>query len=406
MEVVENVVIVGAGIAGLATSLGLHRLGIKSLVLESSDKLRSEGFCFATWTNAWRALDALGVGAILRANHRELTGIVSTSTITGLTTAQVSFNDIYLPSDHEFRCVNRKVLMGTMEKELPKGTIRYSSKVVQIQDSGFYKSIHFADGKILKTKVLIGCDGVNSVVAKYLGFSKPYFLGRSAIRGFVEFEDGHGLELKSMHFVGEGVKYGIIPTDDHGVYWFFSKDKDIEEDPAKMKEYILRNLGKVPDKIRGVFEKTDLNSIICSPLRLRLPWELLYGNISRDNVCVAGDALHAMTPDIGQGACSSLEDSVVLARVLGEVLMEKSSGLRQENDVENEHRRIGNGLEKFARERRWRSFDLVLTSYIVGFIRQSDGVVMKYLRDGMLAKFLGGIGLKKSIFDCGKLNVN
>ncbi|KAK4492673.1 hypothetical protein RD792_003493 [Penstemon davidsonii] len=341
MEVVENVVIVGAGIAGLATSLGLHRLGIKSLVLESADILRSEGFCFATWTNAWRALDALGIGSILRANHHKLTGIVSTSTITGLTTAQVSFSDIDLPSDHEFRCVNRKVLMGTMEKELPKGTIRYSSKVVQIQDSGFYKSIHLADGKILKTKMF-----------------------------------------------------------DYG------SDKDIEEDPAKMKEYILRNLGKVPDKIKGVFEKTDLNSIICSPLRLRLPWELLYGNISRDNVCVAGDALHPMTPDIGQGACSSLEDSVVLARVLGDVLMEKSSGLRQENDEENEHRRIKYGLEKFARERRWRSFDLVLTSYMVGFIRQSDGVVMKYLRDGMLAKFLGGIGLKKSIFDCGKLNVN
>ncbi|CAI0468818.1 unnamed protein product [Linum tenue] len=62
----EKVVIVGAGIAGLATSLALHRLGIKSLVLESAASLRITGFALGTWTNAWRALDALGLGDGLR----------------------------------------------------------------------------------------------------------------------------------------------------------------------------------------------------------------------------------------------------------------------------------------------------------------------------------------------------
>ncbi|KAF1878766.1 hypothetical protein Lal_00047438 [Lupinus albus] len=65
----EDIVIVGAGIAGLTTSLGLHRLGIQSLVLESSQSLRAAGFAFATWTNAWKALDAVGVGDILRHQH-------------------------------------------------------------------------------------------------------------------------------------------------------------------------------------------------------------------------------------------------------------------------------------------------------------------------------------------------
>lgn len=62
MEGVESeIVIVGAGIAGLTTSLGLHRLGIQSLVLESSDSLRVTGFAFTTWTNAWRAMDEIGM---------------------------------------------------------------------------------------------------------------------------------------------------------------------------------------------------------------------------------------------------------------------------------------------------------------------------------------------------------
>jgi hypothetical protein len=63
-----EVVIVGAGIAGLATALALHRVGIKSLVLESAPGPRDGGAAIALWRNAWRALDVLGVGEKLR--HR------------------------------------------------------------------------------------------------------------------------------------------------------------------------------------------------------------------------------------------------------------------------------------------------------------------------------------------------
>lgn len=57
----EEVVIVGAGIAGLATALALKRLGIPSLVLERSDALRTTGASLTLFPNAWRALDSLGV---------------------------------------------------------------------------------------------------------------------------------------------------------------------------------------------------------------------------------------------------------------------------------------------------------------------------------------------------------
>ncbi|KAL2231712.1 UNVERIFIED_CONTAM: Monooxygenase 2 [Sesamum indicum] len=382
---VEDVVIVGAGIAGLATSLGLHRLGIRSLVVESGDSLRTSGFALGIWTNGWRALDALGLGDILRSNHKQLTGG---------------------KSDHELRAVNRKVLLETLESELPKGTIRFSSKVVHIETDHHhhFNSLHLADGTVLQTKVLIGCDGVNSVVARFLGFSNPSFAGRSAVRGLVHFENGHGFEPKFMQFFGKGIRYGVIPCDDRTVYWFFAfsplqeTETEVEEDPAKLKQFILSKLGKVSDHIRAVFEKTQVQNMVCSPLRFRLPWELLWGNISKDSVCVAGDALHPMTPDLGQGGCAALEDSIVLARVLAEALKEKAS--------EKEHQRIQKGLEKFARERRWRSIDLISTAYMVGLMQQSDGVVMSFVRDKIMARFMAGMLLKKAGFDCGKLTVS
>ena len=175
-----------------------------------------------------------------------------------------------------------------------------------------------------------------------------------------------------------------------------------------MKQFVLSKLGNeyIPDEIKTIVENTELDSIISSPLRYRHPWELLWGNISKENVCVAGDALHPMTPDIGQGGCAALEDGVVLARCLaGALLKEQSEETKGKGDREREeYKRIEMGLKKYAKERRWRSIDLISTAYIVGFVQQGDGKVTTFFRDNILAAFLAGLVLKRADFDCGKLS--
>ncbi|KAK4405365.1 Monooxygenase 3 [Sesamum angolense] len=268
---VEDVVIVGAGIAGLATALGLHRLGIRSLVLESGDSLRTSGFAleYGRMVGGHLMLLALETSFVQSTNGLQ-GGIITTSVISGLTTSQLPFTAIHSWGDLEFRFVNRKVLLETLETELPKGTIRFSSKVVRIETDHHhhFNSIHLADGTVLQSKVLIGCDGVNSVVARFLGFSKPSFAGRSTVRGLVDFENGHGFEPKLTQFVGKGMRYGVIPCDDRTMYWFFTfsptpQDRKVEEDPIKLKQFILSKLGKVSDNIRAVFEKTQVQNMQC-----------------------------------------------------------------------------------------------------------------------------------------------
>lgn len=85
----------------------------------------------------------------------------------------------------------------------------------------------------------------------------------------------------------------------------------MEGDPAKVKQFVLDNLGKVPDELREIVESTVLETIISARLRYRKPWELQWGSISKDNVCVVGDALHPMTPDLAQGRSAALEDGIV-----------------------------------------------------------------------------------------------
>ncbi|CAI0468815.1 unnamed protein product [Linum tenue] len=405
----EEVVIVGAGIAGLATSLALHRLGIRSLVLESAPSLRVTGFALATWTNAWRALDALGLGDALRQQHKLIDGVVLASTITEQTSAEVPFSG----NGHEARCVQRKLLLEAMEKELPVGTIKYSSNVVSMEDSesdsGFLvKSLHLSDGTVIETKVLIGCDGVNSMVANWLGFSKAAFTGRSAVRSVAIFPQGHEFGSKFLLFVGKGFRAGCIACDDKTLYWFFTwtpstQEKDLQDNPAKLKEFVLSKLQNTPN-MKKVVENTETERIMSSPLRYRRPWEVLMGNISKGNVCVAGDALHPMTPDIGQGGCSALEDGVTLGRCLAEALKKQSSGLGSEEIGKEESKRIEAGLSRYAKERRWRSFELIATSYLVGRVQQSEGKIGTFVRDHVLAKFLAGLLLKRAEFDCGKLS--
>ncbi|KAK8314860.1 hypothetical protein V6Z12_D01G200300 [Gossypium hirsutum] len=387
MEIVEDVVIVGAGIAGLTTSLGLHRLGIRSLVLESSDELRITGFAFTTWSNAWKALDAVGIGESLRHQHYLTPSILVASTFLDQPASEISYKG------HEIRCLQRRLLLETLAKELPSDTIRFSSKVVSIEESGFFKRLHLSDGTILKTKVLIGCDGVNSVVAKWLGFDKPVFTGRSAIRGSANFKGGHGFGLKFRQFLGKGLRSGFLPYE------------ELEDDPVKLKQFVMSKLEDIPNEMKSVVGKTELDAIASSPLRYRRPWELLWGNISKGNVCVAGDALHPMTPDLGQGGCAALEDGVVLARCIAEALL-KPGG--EENngkivDEEEEYKRIEMGLKNYAQERRWRSIDLVSTASMVGYIQQNSGKIMNFLRDKFLSRFLPGMLLRKASFDCGTL---
>jgi 2-polyprenyl-6-methoxyphenol hydroxylase-like FAD-dependent oxidoreductase len=134
------IVIAGAGLAGLATALALHRAGLRPLVLERAPALRGEGSAIALWANAWRALDALGVGEEVRSGRPLLDRIeLVRSTGRPLRAFALSECDAAAAggAGAEFRGVRRGALLAALAGALPAGALRFGCGVeAVVQESG------------------------------------------------------------------------------------------------------------------------------------------------------------------------------------------------------------------------------------------------------------------------------
>ncbi|XP_041005925.1 monooxygenase 2-like isoform X2 [Juglans microcarpa x Juglans regia] len=402
----QDVVIVGGGIAGLATAVALKRVGVGALVLEKSEGLRATGTSLGLAPNAWLALHALGVGSKLTATSTPSLCNFITNLDTG------AIQEAYFPANsfkgqHGLRVVQRKALLEALAEEVPIDSVRFSSKLKSIenqtQEGSSFAIIHMEDGASIKAKALIGCDGVHSVVARWLGLTAPVNSGRWAVRGMAVFPDGHGLNPEFQQFVTVGKRAGFAPLNDKEIYWFLvckfsSKGEDhIAHDPEMIKREVTDNLAKdFPPLYLRVVQRSDLSTLTWAPLMFRFPWDLIFGNLSKGNVTVAGDAMHPMTPDLGQGGCAALEDAVVLGRHIG------NSIIRNKRLVAGDP--LAGALERYAKERRWRAATLITGSYLSGWVQHDgSGWWMKFFRDVIFYRLLFTRIFNFIQYDCGEL---
>ncbi|KAH9295757.1 hypothetical protein KI387_039345 [Taxus chinensis] len=150
----EGFVIIGGGIAGLATALALHRVGIRSTVLERADCLRAAGGGLIVWTNAWKALTALGIADLLRQQHPlplENFELISLDGAGIIRSFPLQANG----SCHELRCMKRAVLLEALATALPPETIKYNCKVLRVRhslSSKYSSETELEDGTVIRAK--------------------------------------------------------------------------------------------------------------------------------------------------------------------------------------------------------------------------------------------------------------
>ncbi|KAK4585449.1 hypothetical protein RGQ29_022918 [Quercus rubra] len=341
----EDVVIVGAGIAGLATAVALKRVGIRALVIEKSEGLRATGATLSLYPNAWFAMDALGVSHKLINLYTPCKRAYITNVDTGAT-QEVSFTRAdrckTILSGAVLRVVHRKALLEALAEELPMDTIRFSSKLTSI-----------------RTKAQKG--------HRLLSFNwkmEPLSEQKWAVRGLARFPQGHGLNHDFQQFVTAGAKRaGFVPLNDKEFHWFLTGKatwigKDMARDPKVIQKEVIDKFAQdLPQLYTVIVQHSDLSTITWAPLLHRFPWDIIFGNVSMGNITVAGDAMHHMTPDLGQNECAALEDAVVLGQQFGELIAQRSRLVPLE---------VAQALTKHAQKRRWRAARLIATSYLSG----------------------------------------
>jgi salicylate hydroxylase len=320
--------IVGGGIGGLSAANALLLRGIDVTVFEQVDTLREVGTGVSIFPNARRQLERMGlkkalaqVGAKIGdgSEYYRMDG-----TVVGpiLTTDSSGWNGVY--------GMHRADLSRVLAEALP-GTIRTAHRCVGFEQNAHVAQLKFANGMTAETDVVIGADGIQSVLQKYVVQpSLPEYSGSRAYRGLIPIaklpewrKEAHQTWMgDGKHFMvypvrnGQLLNYvGFVPTADETVEsWSAIGDRD---------ELAASFEGWDP-RVVGLLEKVDT----CF-------WWGLYdrkplASWTNGRLALLGDAAHAMLPHLGQGANQAIEDGVALAVFLeGQTSGEIADALRR-----------------------------------------------------------------------------
>ncbi|ONK73084.1 uncharacterized protein A4U43_C04F26990 [Asparagus officinalis] len=398
-EEFHDIVIIGGGICGLATALGLHKKGIKSIVLERSETLRNTGAGIAIFLNGWHALDHLGVADQLRANSLHIIEKHNKR-------INKDGTEVIPISKEGLRCVRRSDLIEALANSLPVEFVRFGCQIVAIQNDPVtsFPIVHIADGSIIRAKILIGCDGSNSVVAKTLGLKPPSLIQTQIVQGLTTYPNGHGLSNHFLQLWGDRMFIIRLPADKKTVFWFVKrelnrKDQENKEDPGLIRDETIEVLKDFPTEVIEMVKQCDLNTISFHRIRYHVPWHLALSNISKGPMTASGDAVHQMDPSMAQGGSASLEDAVVLARCLSKEMTINLSESKM-SDQET-YKKAEVALQNYARERRWRILILSTKSHLIASLLHASWL-KRFTFLTILSKFLGGRS-SHTQYNCGHL---
>ncbi|CAL4887274.1 unnamed protein product [Urochloa decumbens] len=404
MEEVHGIVIVGAGICGLATALALHRKGIPSLVLEKSDTLRTDGGSISIQANGWRVLEQLGIAAELRETATLITEIHD------VWQQEQGNKSAVIPVRGELRWLKRKDLIETMAMNIPPGAIRFNCHVAALHPANLGNHgavLTTLDGGIIRAKVLIGCDGSNSVVAKYLGLSPAIPAPCMLLRGFTRYPNGHPFRTQFLRLKYKDFFLGRAPMTNNLVNFFVAiwhpsaTSADATKDARAMKDFVLEKLkDQCSNEIVEMARDMDPESLIL--LRrawYRPPWQVMFSSFRKGTVMVAGDAMHVMGNYIGQGGSAALEDALVLARSLSRAAAESGGG---GGSYELCGKKISAAIGEYVRERRLRVVRLSLETFALGTLMGTKSLLTKLACFAIVA-LLGTNSNEHANYDCDHL---
>lgn len=351
-----RIIIVGAGIGGLCAAIALRQAGHEVAIYEKTPEMREVGAGLSLWANALTALDRLGLGAAVAATGSPaLSGAARDDRGRILTPIQAEAAG---PAVVLHRGELQMLLLGAVAEP----AVRTGATCTGFEEGPEDVRVWFSNGEVATGDLLVGADGLHSVIRAQLhGSQPPAYAGYTAWRGVTAFDLAPGEGGESW---GRGQRFGIVPMSCGRVYWFaVANAPEGEEDPLPgRKARLLRRFRNWHAPIADVIAATEESAILRNDIYDRPPLK----HWSSARVTLLGDAAHPTTPNLGQGACQAIEDAVVLGQCLGQ-----GSGAAA-------------ALRQYDSARIPRTTRIVMTSRRFGQVAQMENPLLCRLRNALL----------------------
>jgi 2-polyprenyl-6-methoxyphenol hydroxylase-like FAD-dependent oxidoreductase len=305
------IVIIGGGISGLTVGIALVRRGLEPVIYEQAPELKEVGAGVTLWANAFRALESIGLsGEVLRLAGGFTGGGVKRRDGTWLMHQR---KDIMLGRS-ALASMHRGELQHLLAAEIDPSMIHLGARCTGFRYTAGGVAAQFEDGRDVRADLLIGADGVHSVIrGQLLGDAPLRYRGYTAIRGITP-AGSVPLPADASETWGRGCRFGVGPTSGDRLTWFATWNTPPGSGAGGSREHLLGLFGDWHEPIRRVIEATPADSIVRTDIYDRRPARTW----ARARVALIGDAIHPMTPDLGQGACQGIVDAVTLAGCVAE----------------------------------------------------------------------------------------
>jgi 2-polyprenyl-6-methoxyphenol hydroxylase-like FAD-dependent oxidoreductase len=357
-----NVIILGGGIAGLTAAIALNRIGLRAQVYEAAPEIKAVGAGLVLAANAMKAFQKLQIDLAVMAEGRLLDAF-SVKDEKGRVITQtdsLAFSEKYGADNFTIHRANlHQVLLSFLDPadvhthKCCRGFERQADQV----------RVHFSDGSSALADYLIASDGIHSAVRQaLLPGSRSRYAGYTCWRAVITNPSPDLNETTETW--GRGGRFGIAPLAHGKLYWFAcikARRHDLGLQHYTVEE-LLTQFQNYHDPIPEIIRRTKNEDLIQNDIEDLAPLpQYAFGNI-----LLIGDAAHATTPNLGQGACQAIEDAVILA---GEIQKAPS---------------LPDAFRAFEKRRLARTHYVITQSRLIGDIAQVQNPYLGALRNAMM----------------------
>jgi len=305
-----DVAIVGGGIAGLCTAIALRDTGHEVVVYESAEEIRATGAGLWIPPNGMAALERLGIAETLTSrgvmlDHTE----IRTTAETPLISTDIASHAAELGYEHALLSIYRADLIEELVARLPDSTVVCGRECESVDTAA--PTVSFTDGTTVSPSLVVGADGVGSIVRRSIVPTTPEYAGAVAFRGLTDIPVPDEATEKGTVYWGRNGSFGYSAVGPERAWWFASIAASTPQEVPELSPSSLRTrFNDFPEPVPKLIATTDPSDLIRTPLTAVPPLETW----AQGQVVLIGDAAHAMEPTLSQGSAQAMEDAVSLTR--------------------------------------------------------------------------------------------